>query len=489
MRNHVQVDFLNPEHDRAARRTTIAVAVFFTLSVGVLSAIGAGASYLSVSKGTNVLMEIGNLPVIGDIRRLVLGENQNAGDAITTPDGRMNVMLFGVGGPGHHGSELTDTIILASVNTQAERVALLSIPRDLAFPLGGARFQKINAVNAYAEQDHPGQGTAMASKEIGKLFGVRIDHSIKVDFKGFETFIDALGGLDLTVERGFTDYSYPTLDDKWQTVGFKEGPQHMDGATALRFVRSRHGTNGEGGDFARSRRQQLVIRAVREKLLSRGVLTNPGKIAELWGIVSSHVQTDLSPWDLVKMAPLALRVTDGGVTTNVLTDEPDGELVPANVDGAFMLFPKKPDWSELQRIAQNPFATKEERAQDERPSEVVRVEIKNGTVRGGFAGQVSALLKKQGYTVVGTGNAVRRGYERTVIFDLTGGKKTTELARLKKLLHANVSTVLPSWASETSTRIVYSDELTPEPVGATATEFLVILGESSLGLVDPYATE
>ncbi|MEK7655534.1 MAG: LCP family protein [Patescibacteria group bacterium] len=489
MRNRLQVDFLNPEPDRAARRTTFIAVVVFTLFVGILSAVGAGASYRSVANGTNVLFEIGNLPVIGDIRRLVLGGDEKNGDVIATPDGRLNIMLFGVGGANHDGSELTDTIILASVDTKDNRVGLLSIPRDLAYPLGSARFQRINALNAYAEQDHPGQGSTLAAKDIGQLFSVRIDHAIKVDFRGFEKFIDALDGIDLTIERDFADYSYPTLDDKWQTISFKAGSQHMDGSKALIFVRSRHGTNGEGSDFARSRRQQLVIQAVRNKLFSLGVLTSPSKIAELWGVVSAHVQTDLSPWDMVKLAPMAMNMDGEKIITNALTDAPDGELVAANVDGAFMLFPKRPDWSELRLIAQNPFATKTERDAQNRPSEVVRVEIKNGTTRTGFATQVSALLKKQGYSVTGTGNAVRRGYEKTVIFDLTGGKMTDELARLKKLLHANVSTVLPSWASDTSTRIVYSDELTPEPVGATATEFLVILGESSLGLIDPYAGE
>lgn len=485
----MKVDFLNTQNEQKARRTTATLAVIFTLFVGFLALIGASASYRSASSGTSVFSEIGRLPVIADIRKLVLGDNVNAG-LVETPDGKMNIMLFGIGGAGHEGSQLTDTIIYASVDMKENRVGMLSIPRDMAYPLGGARFQKINAVNTYAELEHPGEGAKIASKSIGKLLGVRIDHVIKIDFAGFEKFIDALGGVEITVERDFIDPKFPTLDDKWQTVTFKKGPQHMSGSEALIYVRSRHGSNGEGSDFARSRRQQIVIKAIREKLLSLGTLANPQKIANLWSVISAHVQTDFTAWDMVKLAGLAKDFDSEDITNHVLTDEPDGELIPANLEGAgYMLFPKKPDWSQIRALAQNPFQTKEEIAAKDRPAEEVKVEIKNGTTRTGFAAQVAVALKNNGYTVIATGNAVQRGYERTVIFDLTGGKKATELARLKNFLNANVSSVLPSWLSSSSTeRIIYSEGMTAEHVSSTSSEFLIILGESSLGLVDAYQT-
>jgi LCP family protein required for cell wall assembly len=481
----MKVDFLNGQQETKARRTTVTIAAVFTLIVGLISAIGAGASYRSAALGTNVLGEISHLPVIGDIRKLVLGDDIHAQDQTSTPDGQMNIMLFGVGGAGHDGSQLTDTIILASIDLNAHRVGLLSIPRDMAYPLGGTRFQKINAVNAYAEQDHPGQGATYAGKAIGKLLGVRVDHVLKIDFRGFEKFIDALGGVDITVERSFVDEEYPTEDEQWQTVSFKKGPQHMNGSQALIFARSRHGSNGEAGDFARAHRQQLVIQAVREKLLSLGVLANPSKLSELWSVVSNHVQTDMSPWDAVKLAPLASQVDKKDIVNRVLTNGENGELIDANVEGSgYMLFPKKPDWSEIRAIAANPFETKEESEAKERPDGIVHIEIKNGTIRTGFAAQVADTLKQKGYLVTSTGNAAQKGYERSVIFDLTGGKRPNELARLKNILDANVSSVLPAWLSgSTSTRVVYSEGLKAEPITATTSEFLIILGESSLGLI------
>jgi LCP family protein required for cell wall assembly len=482
------VDFAPHSEDRRTRRQTIMLAVVFTATVAGISALGASASYRAASKGTNLAAELGNLPVISDVRRMVMG---NASQPVAEPeDNRLNVLILGIGGDGHDGSQLTDTILLASVDIKEKRVAMLSFPRDLAYPLGGGTFEKINAVNAYAEQDHPGEGAIRTADAFEKLLEEKIDHVIRIDFRGFTKFIDALDGIDVNVERSFVDPQYPTSDDKWTTVSFKKGVQHMSGQTALVFARSRHGSNGEGSDFARSRRQQLVIMAVREKLLSLGTLGNPQKLANLYSAIASHVQTNLSPWELLKLAPLATDISRDRMTTRVLTDAPDGELVAANVNGAFMLFPKKPDWSEIRSIVDEPFATKEELIAKTRPSEMIRLEIKNGTTRTGFAAQVAGALEKNGYEIVSFGNALRRGYERSVIFDLTGGKKSEELAKIRKTLNATVSYTLPSWiagSNNSSTRVVYTDGLSQERIQSGSTDFLVILGDASAPLIDATA--
>ncbi len=479
----MSVNFLNDRHDTKGRRTTVTIAVVFSLFVGALAAIGAGASYRSATHGTSVIRELVQLPVISDIRRLVLGSEVSAQPTEEEDPDQTNFMIFGVGGEGHSGSQLTDTIILATLDTKENRVSLLSIPRDLAYPLGNAQFQKINAVNAYAEQSNPGEGAMIAAQAIGKLLGVPVHHVVKLDFNGFEKFIDALGGVDVTVERSFIDTSYPTWDDKWQTVSFEEGDAHMDGERALMYVRSRHGTNGEGSDFARSRRQQIVVTAVREKLLSLGTLANPNRIAKLWNIVSSHVETDLSPWDIVKLAQLARNIEGDHITTRVLTDEPNGELVPGNVNGAYMLFPKKPDWSEIRELASSPFETEEDRQEKFQTTQDTHVEIKNGTYRGGFAASVEDTLKEHGYIVDAIGNAAQRGYDDTIIFDLSGGQKAEDIAKLKQLLSASVSTAERTTNDDGET-IIYTKNLSEEVIVSPSTDLVIVLGDSSLGLIE-----
>ncbi len=485
----MKINFLNPDAERKARRITLVVAAVFTLVVGGLASLGAGASYGAATRGTNVLQEMGRMLSLNEITRLNWGQpGASESDPFATPDGKINILLLGIGGDGHDGSQLTDTIILASLDRQNKRIGLLSIPRDLAYPLGNGRFQKINAVNAYAEKEHPGQGAAYTAQAFEKLLDLRIDRVVKVDFAGFEKFIDALGGVDITVEKTFSDSSFPTDDRgpnpfKYTTVTFKKGTEHMDGARALTFVRSRHGSNGEGSDFARSHRQQLVLDAVRTKMFSLGTLSNPQKITELWSAVSSHVQTDLTAWDALKLTPLAMNFKDTAIKTNVLDDAADGELVSTNVEGSFMLFPRKPDWSEIRNLAADPFTSKEEIAKQERPAEPISVEIKNGTQRTGFASQVSSKLETLGYNVEATGNATKRGYEKTVIYDLTNGAKPNELARLKKLLDANVSTSPPIKGKSITT-----ENSAVENLYTTATNFLIILGDSSLGLINPYGS-
>ncbi|MFA6099963.1 MAG: LCP family protein [Patescibacteria group bacterium] len=459
------------------------IAVFFALIVGLLATVGAAASYRAATRGTNVLAEVIELPGIADIRRFATGGLTGSSGAKLTGD-QINFLFLGVGGTGHDGPQLTDTIILASFDPKQNRLAMLSIPRDLAYPLGNGRFEKINSLNAWMESSNPGQGAEKTASAIGELLNVHIDHVVRVDFNGFAKFIDALGGVDVTIEKSFTDNSYPVDETEgWRTVSFQQGPAHMDGAHALEFVRSRHGNNGEGSDFARSRRQQLVIQAVREKLFSLGTLANPKKIGDLLNILSGHIQTDLSSWDMIAFAPEISQIDRDKISMRVLTDSADGELAPANVNGAYMLFPRKPDWSEIRNIANNPFLSKEEAERQLMSQGQASLEIKNGTTYEGYASQVSQKLKKLGYRVSDVSNAAHRGYERTVLYDLSGGQKTNEIVKLKKILDADISSATPT--NLKGQRVIYGQFMTAETIDSTSTDILVVLGDSSLGLINP----
>ena len=262
----------------------------------------------------------------------------------------------------------------------------------------------------------------------------------------------------------------------------------MNGEQALIYARSRHGNNGEGSDFARSRRQQIVMLAVRDKLLSLGTLSDPNKLADLYQVVNEHVQTTFSVWDLLKFAPMAGDFTRDKVTLQVLTDGKNGVLSSAMVNGAFMLFPKQPDWSEVRAIVQNPFETVSTTTRQvaQPPQETIRLEVKNGTFRTNFAAQAAAKLEKQGYEISNLGNSSRRGFERTAVYDLTGGKKPTELARLQKLLQADIVSISPGDIKTTSDgyRTFAIDNESQERIYSQTTDFLLILGEASFAFVE-----
>lgn len=482
----LKVNFLATDAERKARQSTVLVAGVFSVLVGLLASVGAGASYRAATRGVDVFTEVGHMLSLAELRKVVWNDASSSGtDLFATPDGRLNVLLLGIGGEGHDGAQLTDTILLASYDREHKKLGLISIPRDLAYPLGEGRFEKINSVNAYAELAAPGQGAKQTAAQFAKLFDARIDRVVKIDFKGFEQFIDALGGIDVTVEKTFTDNQFPTNDAgpdpyKWTSVTFIKGVEHMNGARALTYARSRHSAGGEGSDFARSRRQQLVVKAVRERLLSVGTLANPKKISEIWTAISSHVQTDFSAWDLLKLAPEAQSYSDVAITSQVLTDDAEGELIAGMVNGAFMLFPKKSDWSDIRAIVANPFESKTQLAVTQR-AKGVTLEIKNGTLRSGYASQIATSLERGGYDVLATGNARLRNYERTVIYDLTGGTKLDELVKLKKILNANVASVPPS-------KEILLPDGNRENLNATSAQFLVILGGSSASLVNSYVS-
>lgn len=465
----------------------------FSILVTLVSAAGAAASYRSVQSGNHVIDEFARLPVIGEIRSLVFGETDPAPIAAGTKrdENRMNILLLGIGGAGHDGSLLTDSIIFASVDLKDKKVGLVSIPRDMAWKRADGSYEKINAVHAWEEQANPGEGAVRTAKKFAEAFDTHIDHVVRIDFRGFEAFVDALGGIDVNVERSFTDIEYPTEDDLYQTISFKKGSQRMDGDTALKFVRSRHGNNGEAGDFARARRQQLVLQAVRERLMSLNTLGDPTKLGNIYSAITRHIQSDLSPWDAFKLAPMIQDFDRDKIAQHVITDAPDGELVSTNLNNNYLLFPKGGDWTRIKTLIADPFLTDEE-LKAKLPS-LAKVEVKNGTARTGFAYDVTNALMLQGFDSTVAGNAVRRAYKRSMVFDLTGGKKSVELAKLRNSLDADVAltdTTSTRLSDGRTYRAVYAEQLSKEVILNDDTDFLVILGESAYPFIDQtYATQ
>ena len=197
-----------------------------------------------------------------------------------------NVLLVGLDTRENTGLLNTDTIIMASYNYETNDITLLSIPRDFHVEVeeGINWYVRINSIYSTAEQKKQGTGIIALQDAVERVTGQDIQYYAMVDFKAFVEIIDAVGGIDVNVENSFTDYQYP-LGNRYQTVSFMAGPQTMDGETALIYSRSRHSLqNNEGSDFARAKRQQKVIIALKDKLLSSESLSNPKTIL---GIISS----------------------------------------------------------------------------------------------------------------------------------------------------------------------------------------------------------
>lgn len=257
-------------------------------------------------------------------------------------DEKLNILILGIGGGKHEGPNLTDTIIFASIDADTKKITLISIPRDFWSPDLDA---KINTAYAFAEEKDKGSGLNVARDAVGEILGQPIDYVIRLDFDGFVKAVDLIGGLDVEVERSFDDYEYPisgkeedacgkseeeveklataesqleAFPCRYEHLSFAKGRQFMDGETALKYVRSRHGSGGEGSDFARSKRQEQVISSFRDKVFSLGTILNPVKLVSLYDVLKGSIDTDIRQDEYDDFIKLAKKMEDAKIESVVL---------------------------------------------------------------------------------------------------------------------------------------------------------------------------
>ena len=330
-------------------------------------------------------------------------------------DGRVNILVMGIGGAGHDGANLSDTIMIWSIDPETKNVAVLSVPRDLYVKIPGHGYGKINAANSYG-------GPALAEQVIENVIGVPIHYYMTIDFSGFKQAVDAEGGVDINVTKALYDPYYPCDDGtklagKYCPINFKVGLTHMTGVTALEYARSRETTS----DFDRAARQQQVIIAIRQKALDASTLTNPIKLTGLINAIGTHVHTDLQLSDMEKLASIAKDVDTTKITQKVLDTSPGSVLVDGTgtIDGAGSIeLPAAGtfDYSDIHDLVKNIFV--DHYITDEN----ARIDVQNGSGIQGLAGKVVTSLTAAHYNV-GTPTNAATIYPHTVIYDYTGGKK------------------------------------------------------------------
>lgn len=187
----------------------------------------------------------------------------------------------------------TDSIMLVGVDPYRLRVSMLSIPRDLFIDVPNYGMQRINTVNVLGEMQEPGSGPTLLQMSIAQNFDIQPERYVRLDFEAFVALVDGLGGIDIYVERVIEDPTFPTPDGGTQYVRFDSGMQHMDGERALIYARTRHADD----DYRRAERQQQVVAAVARKA------AQPQHWGVVLGVFNEYVETDLSLWDMVMMAP------------------------------------------------------------------------------------------------------------------------------------------------------------------------------------------
>lgn len=385
-----------------------------------------------------------------------LQSNINLADLKTEGDSRVNILLLGIGGTGHDGPDLTDTMLIVSIDPVNHKVALVSVPRDLWVSIPHHGNMKINAAYETGKYAYLGKesssnsnvkaveaGFASADSIVSQVTGVKIQYNALVDFQAFEQAVNTVGGVTVDVPTELYD---PTM--AWENGGnpvlAKPGVQTFDGLHALFYVRSRETTS----DFARTQRQRAVIVALAEKMSTLGTLSNPVKISNLLSAFGDNVVTDISLSDAEKIYSIVKGVGSSAVESIGLADAPNDYVKTGRVGSQSVVLPTagQNNYGAIQTFLRSQlvdgFILKEN----------AKVLVLNGgETATAFAANV-ATLKSYGYNVTGTGNA--SGVSATTVVDRTGGKDPYTAHYLANRFNVTVTKNSPSGVSAGSADFV-----------------------------------
>ncbi len=391
----------------------------------------------------------------------------------------IDIVLLGYGGGNHDGAYLTDSIIAVHIDPKTQKIFLISIPRDtwVKIPANGddGGYAKINAAYQIGLDDKgypdkqsqfkgPAGGAKMAEYVVSQITGLPLDYFVGVDFSGFKRTIDTLGGISIGVEKTFDDYQYPIEgkeDDvcgladteiaslsaqlaspsaaitdldafpcRFEHLHFDSGEQHMDGTTALKYVRSRHSLQ-DGTDFGRAQRQRNLLVAVKHKIFSAGFIP---QVIPFMTSLGDDLRTDLTLDDvkvflqnisaLNNYQIVSLSIADQDYLQDAVSSE--GQAILVSKDGT-------DNWTSVHNWLKDEFSDKS------RPVTAV-VQVENGTRVAGLALQATDRLKDVNIRVLDPINAVNRNNQMTIIIIYDKNIEQTDIDKLKKEFGVNTVT-------------------------------------------------
>jgi LCP family protein required for cell wall assembly len=367
-------------------------------------------------------------------------------------DGRVNILLLGKGGPGHEAPDLTDTLLLASIDPVQNEAALVSVPRDMYVKNESGYSMKINAVYSTAKQARLANGNDTDSDKeaaetaglkavknsISEVLGVPVHYYIMVDFTAFEEAINTVDGITVDVKEPLYDSSVAWLLGGNPLIADK-GIQTFDGKRALLYARSRKGS--ARGDFDRTERQREIIIALQNKVLSLGTFSNPFKIKELVGNFGDRVRTDLNGVDEVKrLYQIGQQIGSDKIVSVGLADPPNILVTTDMVGDQSVVLPTAGlyQYDEIHKYIRNNLKDAYLKSED------AKVLILNGTGTAGLATATAAELESYGYNVIGVDNAPTSDYVGSQLIDLTNGVKRYTKSYLERRLDLKSVTQAPA---------------------------------------------
>lgn len=383
-------------------------------------------------------------------------------------DGRVNVLLLGKGGEGHTGADLTDTLLIASIDPVHKEAALLSIPRDLYVKTPSSGSMKINSVYSVEKSKILSQkktsdqakraeaaGLSAVEARISEVTGLPIHYHMLIDFEGFRKAIDTVGGIDINVKTALYEVQWLEDQNRNFVLNVKPGNEHFDGVRALAYARSRQVS--PRGDFDRAERQRAIMVALKDKIFTAGTYSNPLKISQLLDAFGDHVQTNITIDEIRAMYDIGKDITADKIASVGLADPPNNFVRTDNINGLSVVVPRAGlyDYTEIQNYLRNSLRDGFLRKED------AKIMVFNGTTVPGLAGKKATELRSYGYTVTTVADAPTKNYPLTVLVDLTkGAKKYT-----KRYLEQRLSTTAVTSVPDAS-------------ISSTGADFVIILGQN-----------
>src|SRR3989344_390532 len=459
-------------HKKRSPIVRIIRSVIILLIVGGLS-LGTIFGYKILAAGNSI--STAEQSLLGQLSDLLFKSgNRLEGET----DGRINIMLLAIGGEGHSGENLADTVMVASIEPKEHKVALLSIPRDLYVQVPDEEFySKLNAVHAYGESKKKHNGPQLLKKKVEDITGLPIHYYARFDFIAFKKIVEALGGVNITIENSFVDY--------WHKISFPAGTETMNGDRALAYVRARYVEGPEGGDFRRAARQQQMLIAIRDKIFSVQTAFDFTAVNKVLESLSENISTSMQVWEMKRFFELSRQIDTHNIKSAVLTTGNLGLLVGDTVVlggvPASVLKTRTGDYSEIRDIAQHIFDDGVAKTIDDSPTATISpdptlapspsaspsaakptIEVRNGTAVNGLAKKIGDQLTKDGYKVIATANAASKTIVKTTVY----APKVTQADDAQKIaesLEASSQSDFPKEEAKTTADILVV-------LGADATE-------------------
>lgn len=354
---------------------------------------------------------------------------------------RVTILLLGIDlrcdeeGPTH-----TDSMMVITVDPVGLSAAALSLPRDMWVEIPGFGVNRINQAYFQGEAyDYPGGGAALAMETVEATLGVPIDYYAAVNFQAVIDFVNEIGGITVEVPEDIEDPTYPDNCYGYDPFFISEGEHELDGATALKYARTRATL---GGDVDRAGRQQQVVMAARDRVLRVNMIPRLlVKAPQLWQSFQENVDTNMTVDEAIQLALLAQDIPRESIRMEVIDyDYVYNETTP---DGQQVLVPQR---DKIRTLRDQLFAPPAiptpviENLPEMMVQEAARIAVHNGTAVFGLAADTQAYLEDYNFNIVEIGNADSATYATTQIVDFGSHPNTTRyLAQVLEVPPLNIS--------------------------------------------------